>query len=87
MHVAAKKQTLDERWTEYADTHLKGRTIIGCRYLSKKEAEGMGWYRRSVVMVLDDGTLIFSSKDDEGSDAGAMFGNGPNGEELTFPAL
>jgi hypothetical protein len=34
----------------------------------------MGWARRPLVIELDDGTLMFASRDDEGNDGGALFG-------------
>ena len=82
-----KKQTTEERWTIYAEEHLVGRKIIETRYLTKEEAVGLGWHRRALVLILDDGTLIFPSKDDEGNGPGALFGNGPTGEDLTFPVI
>ena len=80
-------KALDARWTKYAEDRLKGRTILACRYLSKEEADGLGWYHRPVVIILDDGTFVFPSRDDEGNDGGAMFGQGAKGEEMTFPVL
>lgn len=49
--------------------------IVDMRYLTKEEAEMLGWVKRSVVFQLDDGTFFFPSKDDEGNDAGALFFN------------
>lgn len=76
-----------EHWTAYGVKHLQGKTIVAVRYLTDEEAEAMDWYHRSLVMQLSDGTLIFLSRDDEGNDAGALFGNTKTGEELTFPVL
>ena len=77
----------DEEWTKYAQEKMEGRRITKVRYLTKKEAEVMGWYRRCVVFQLDDGTLIFPSRDDEGNDAGALFGQDNDGNDLTFPVI
>ena len=74
-----------EYWNSYGNKHLKGRKIVGVRWLSPEECEDMGWYSRPIVIQLDDGTLLFPSQDDEGNDGGALFGQGPRGEELTFP--
>ena len=38
-----------------------------------QEMEEMGWYSRSVVLVFDDGNLLFFSQDDEGNDAGSGY--------------
>ncbi len=74
-------------WTKVAKDRLEGRTIVDVRYLSKKETENMGWYQRPVVMQLDDGSMIFPSQDDEGNDAGTLFGQSGKGEEWVFPVL
>ena len=76
-----------KRWTDYARKHLVGRTIKAIGYMSAEEADELGWYGRALVIELDDGTALFPSQDDEGNDAGALFGQGPSGAELTFPVL
>jgi hypothetical protein len=75
-------------WAAYGRKHLLGKKVSAVRYLGKREAdEGCGWSSRSIVIVFDDGTMVFPSRDDEGNDAGALFGQGPDGESLTFPVL
>ena len=77
---------IEKRWTAYAEEHLKGRKIIHVRYVTKEEADAMGWYKRPLVMVLDNDTVIYLSADDEGNDGGAIFGQ-TDKDELTFPVL
>ena len=79
-----KKEQVNH-WNNYGKKHLVGRKIKGVRWLTSKEAEQMGWYSRPIVIHLHDGSMIFPSQDDEGNDGGALFGQGPDGEELTFP--
>tara|TARA_R110002020_G_scaffold463600_2_gene683723 strand:- start:307 stop:552 length:246 start_codon:yes stop_codon:yes gene_type:complete len=74
-------------WEKYGNKHLKGRTIVDVRYLTTIEMKGMGWYRKSIVLELSDGSLLFPSKDDEGNDAGALFGQSPDNKSLTFPVI
>lgn len=78
---------ITDRWSKEAQKHLLGRRIVEVRYLTDAEAKALGWYERSVVLVLDNGALFFPSQDDEGNGAGALFGQGPNGEEITIPVL
>jgi hypothetical protein len=73
-------------WSDYATHNLVGKKIVNVRYMSTSEAEHMGWYSRSLVIQFDDGTIIYPSKDDEGNDAGALFGK-KNKTEMTFPVL
>ena len=78
---------LDKKWTRYGNKHLQGLRIARVRYLTEAETTALGWHKRPLVLVLDNGTLVFPSKDDEGNDGGAMFGQTAKGEELTFPVL
>lgn len=77
----------ETRWVEYAQDHLLNKKIVAVRYMTHAEMAKIGWYCRCVVFQLDDGTIIFPSRDDEGNDAGALFGQGTDGESLTFPVL
>lgn len=52
---------------------LVGRTIKAARYLAPKEAEHLGWSKSTLLLELDDGTLLFPSQDDEGNAAGTLF--------------
>ena len=81
------RQEIEQHWTKEAEKSLKGRKVKSLRYLSAKEAAGLGWHQRPLVIEFDDGTLVFASRDDEGNGAGALFGQGPNNEELVFPVL
>lgn len=62
-----------QRWTDLGAGKLVGRTIIGFRYLTDEEKGHMGWDASAPVLILDDGTAIWPSADDEGNDAGALF--------------
>lgn len=64
---------IEKRWTKIASDQLLGKKIAKVRYMSEEEMESLGWYSRCVVIQLDDGNLIFPSKDDEGNDAGSIF--------------
>lgn len=85
----------EDTWTTYAENRLLGQHVSMVRYLSKEEAESMGWDTRPLVIQFGDGSIVFPSKDDEGNGAGTMFGcsgreNLPEEEESdqwTFPAL
>lgn len=78
---------IETKWTSFAETLLVGRTITTVRYLTADEARGLGWYERPLVLELDDGTLLFPSRDAEGNDGGSLFGQSLNGAPLTFPSL
>ena len=68
-----KVDVLEKRWTKEANDLLKGLAVKLVRYMSKEEAEDLGWYSRSIVLEMHDGTLLYCSADDEGNDAGALF--------------
>lgn len=68
-----------------------GRTIVAARPISPAEAELEGWDFRlegCAVLVLDDGSTLYPSADDEGNGAGRIFGINPEGESVyVFPHL
>ena len=75
-----------KRWVKYAEKHLLGKKVVKVRYLTDDEADNLGWRSRSIVIFFDDGTYVFPSADDEGNNAGALFGTNKD-LELTFPVL
>jgi hypothetical protein len=67
------KHEINTYWNKKAEELLLNRKIVAVRYMDDQEQEALGWYCKCVVMQLDDGTLIYPSRDDEGNDAGALF--------------
>lgn len=62
---------------------LIGRTIIDVRWMRDSEMDLFGWYKRPMVLVCGDGTLIVFQSDDEGNDGGAaLIYNEKNETEL-----
>ena len=80
------KKTLLENWTDVARGRLMARTVVDVRYLTKEEVEGLGWTKSAVVIIFNDGTMLFPSRDEEGNGAGALFGQAWSGE-FTLPTL
>ena len=72
-------------WTQEARRQLLGRKIVGVRYMGRKEADDIGFIQRPVLLELDDGNLVYPSRDDEGNDAGALFTN--DQKSGTLPVL
>jgi hypothetical protein len=72
-------------WEKAAFKLLQGRTITHVRYAYDEEMESLGWTRRPIVLMLDDGNLIYPSMDDEGNDAGSLFTN--DGSLPVIPVL
>jgi hypothetical protein len=73
-------------WSDKAAKALVGKTIVKAEYLSKDEAwHAMGWHSRCIVLILNDGTALFPSADDEGNEAGALFTTIPDLE--TIPVI
>ena len=74
-----------EEWGVKAMLLLVGRKIERVRYLTEKERREFGWSQRSLILILDDGTHIWPSADDEGNNAGAFFTT--NSNLLTIPTI
>ena len=75
------------KWLKEMEQHLLGRTIVGIRYLTNQETQDMGWENSALVLVLNDGSLIFPSTDDEGNNAGALFGQTRKGDSFEAPII
>tara|TARA_R100000808_G_C2115213_1_gene128061 strand:- start:459 stop:743 length:285 start_codon:yes stop_codon:yes gene_type:complete len=75
----AKKYNLlnpEERtayWTEFVKKRLIGKTIVDVEYLTNSECKDLDWYCRPVAFKLNDGSWVYSQKDDEGNDGGALY--------------
>ena len=67
------QEEISTYWVNKCNSILKGRTIVNVRYLNDDEMELMGWYKRPICFVLDNGTLCIPSMDDEGNDGGSLF--------------
>jgi len=80
------KKYSTEWWVSEANRELGGRRIVSVRWLSKGEVDGLGWDQKAIVIQLDDGTILYPSRDDEGNGAGALFVQGP-GNHNTWPTL
>tara|TARA_R100000008_G_C3490595_1_gene118515 strand:+ start:253 stop:504 length:252 start_codon:yes stop_codon:yes gene_type:complete len=75
----------EKRWTKIAKDILLNKTITGVRYMTRKETDNLGWYKRPVAFHLNNGVWIYPSMDDEGNDGGALFTT--DEEEPTLPLL
>ena len=65
-----------KHWNNQATKLLQGKTIKSVRYLTAEEADAeLGWEECGITMILDDGTQIVVSSDDEGNAPGALFVN------------
>mgnify|MGYP003348420471 CR=1 FL=1 len=76
---------LRKKWSKLASDLLVGRKIVKVRYMTNEEQENHMWSRKSVVIHLDNGVIIYPSADDEGNDAGAIFTT--QGELSVLPVI
>ena len=60
-------------------SNLVGRRIFDVKPMSRPEIEAEGWDAGTVMIVLDDGTKLYASQDDEGNGPGALFGKDKKG--------
>lgn len=67
-----------KEWSERAAKLLVGRRIVAAHYTTDEERDELGWDNHAIVLELDDGTLLYPSKDDEGNNAGALFTSDDN---------
>jgi hypothetical protein len=81
--MTKEKKEIEDFWNKRAKI-LVGKTIKETRYMTDKEAEEFGWYKKPLVIVFTDGTYIIPMMDDEGNDGGSLEGST---DELMFPTL
>lgn len=73
--MARNEKDLIKKWETDIKKALVGKKIANVRYLTDKEQQEMGWFRKALVIIFSDGTYMFPSADDEGNDAGALYTN------------
>ena len=64
--------TKDKAHNEKFQKLLIGKTISRCSYMTKKEAEDFGCYKRPLIIEFTDGSMLIPQMDDEGNDGGAV---------------
>ena len=61
-----------EEFIKALESQLVGKSIVSIRYMNDREMEMFGWYKRPVIILLNDGTFVVPQSDDEGNDGGAI---------------
>ncbi len=67
------QNSTSQKWKHRLSPELLGQRIVQMQYMSKKDAEEMCWYKRPLMLMLENGTWIIPQCDDEGNDGGAMW--------------
>lgn len=49
-----------------------GRTIVAINAMSQARTDELSWSNRPVMLVLDNGTNIYATSDEEGNDGGCL---------------
>lgn len=75
LHRQKMEMETIKKWEKDIQPKLVGRKITGCKYMTEKEMEGLGWNSKALIITLEGGVKLFASADDEGNDAGALFTN------------
>lgn len=74
INVALKDEdALKKVWDKDVAALLRGRVIVDARYMTTEEQEKVDFRRAGIMLILDNGHILYPSMDDEGNDAGAMF--------------
>jgi len=82
-----RTDSLKRRWRREAERRLLGRTIVKVRWMLSVEQYDCGWDHAAVVLVLDNGLAVWPAADDEGNDAGALYGIDLDGNNFTLPVI
>lgn len=83
------QNSLGQKWKNRLSPQILGQRIVRVRYMTKTEAEDFGWYKRPLMMMLDNGTWLIPQQDDEGNDGGALrlFNSNAKLEEELAPVI
>lgn len=81
------REEMHTYWIDYAKKHLLGKTISQVRMLTRPEADNLGWSSGTLVIQLNDGTVLVPSADDEMNAPGALAGQSAKGDDLLFPVI
>ena len=79
----AKEKKLDEmnnkelcdNWQKRINKYLVGRTIVKVEYCTEELAEEQMWSCQPIQILLDNGTWLTPTSDDEGNNGGAIHTN------------
>lgn len=86
--MAKKKADTASAAEPTADETLVGRTIKAVRPMTaaelKKEDWSIGRHAPPTVLVLDNGTKVYPSRDEEGNGPGALFGTDAKGDNFVL---
>ena len=66
---------LSEAWQKRINKYLVGRTIVKVEYCSEELADQQGWHCQPIQILLDNGTWLTPTSDDEGNNGGAIHTN------------
>jgi hypothetical protein len=71
---------------EQPESSVAGHTIVEVRPMTRAELKKEGWetgrHLPPTVLVLDNGTKLYPSRDEEGNGPGAMFGADAKGSNF-----
>ena len=67
--------TLSESWEKRIEKNLVGRKIVKVEYCTEDLADEQNWSSRPLQILLDNGTWLTPTSDDEGNDGGAIHTN------------
>lgn len=82
------KENVETKFGQEATRHLVGKRIRGVRWMTDEEVAATGFFQRPLIIELEDDTYLFASRDEEGNDAGCLFGgNYQYKTQFTIPSL
>ncbi len=67
------QNSTSQKWKNRLSPELLGQRIVKMQYMPKKDAKEMNWYKRPLMLMLENGTWIIPQQDDEGNDGGALW--------------
>ena len=80
------EEELQRNWEKDIEKVVLGKKIVKVQYMTEQDAQdNFAWYKRPIILTLEDGTELIPMADDEGNDGGSIYTT--NKDLQTIPVM
>ena len=80
------EEELQRNWEKDIEKVVLGKKIVKVQYMTEQDAQdNFAWYKRPIILTLEDGTELIPMADDEGNDGGSIYTT--NKDLQTIPVI
>ena len=68
------EEELQRNWEKDIEKVVLGKKIVKVQYMTEQDAQdNFAWYKRPIILTLEDGTELIPMADDEGNEGGSIY--------------